>query len=69
MSLRFPELGDPLPIRADPRLLDMLARRRSTPAQALGLPGPSPEQVRDIIALGARSPDHGKLAPWRVVTI
>ena len=69
MSLPFPELGDPLPIRADPGLLDTLARRRSTPAQALGLPGPSPEQVRDLIALGARAPDHGKLAPWRFVII
>ena len=65
MSLPFPELGDPLPISADPGLLDILARRRSTPAQALGLPGPSAQQVRDIIALGARSPDHGQLAPWR----
>ena len=69
MSLPFPELGDSLPITADPRLLDVLARRRSTPAQALGLPGPSPEQVRDIIAVGARSPDHGKLAPWRFVIL
>jgi nitroreductase len=69
LSLPFPELGDPLPISADPRLLDILARRRSTPAQALGLPGPSPEQVRDIITLGSRSPDHGKLAPWRFVII
>lgn len=69
MSLPFPELGDPLPIKAEPRLLDILARRRSTPAQALGLPGPSPGQVRGIIALGARSPDHGKLAPWRFVII
>lgn len=69
MSLPFPELGESLPISADPRLLDILARRRSTPAQALGLPGPTPEQVRDIIAVGARSPDHGKLAPWRFVII
>ena len=69
MSLPFPELGDSLPISAEPRLLDLLARRRSTPAQALGLPGPSAQQVRDIIALGARSPDHGKLAPWRFVII
>lgn len=69
MSLPFPELGDSLPISADPRLLETLARRRSTPAQALGAPGPSPAQVRDLIALGARAPDHGKLAPWRFVII
>ena len=67
MSLPFPDLGDPLPVAADARLLDILARRRSSPAQTLGEPGPSREQVRDLIAIGARAPDHGKLAPWRFV--
>lgn len=67
MSLPFPDLGDPMPVAADPRLLDILARRRSSPAQTLGEPGPSPQQVRDLIAIGARAPDHGKLAPWRFV--
>ena len=69
MSLPFPELGDALPVSADPRLLDILARRRSSPAQTLGLPGPSPDQVADLIAVAARAPDHGKLAPWRFVVI
>lgn len=67
MSLPFPDLGDALPVAADPRLLDTLARRRSSPAQTLGEPGPSPAQVRDLISIGARAPDHGKLAPWRFV--
>lgn len=69
MSLPFPDLGDPLPVAAEPRLLTWLARRRSSPAQTLGAPGPSPEQLQDIIAVGARAPDHGKLAPWRFVVI
>jgi nitroreductase len=69
LSLPFPDLGDALPVAADPRLLDILARRRSSPAQALAEPGPSPEQVADLIAVGARAPDHGKLAPWRFVVI
>lgn len=30
-------------------------------------PGPSPAQLRQIIACGARVPDHGKLAPWRFI--
>jgi nitroreductase len=25
--------------------------------------------LRDIIALALRTPDHGKLAPWRIVTV
>ncbi len=69
MSLPFPDLGDALPVAADPRLLDTLARRRSSPAQTLGEPGPSPAQVADLIAVGARAPDHGKLSPWRFVVI
>lgn len=69
MSLPFPDLGDALPTTADASLLDRLARRRSAAPQTLGLPGPSPDQVRDLIALGARVPDHGKLSPWRFVVI
>jgi len=69
LSLPFPDLGDPLPAAADAAMLDRLARRRSAPAQTLGGPGPTPDQVRDLIALGARVPDHGKLAPWRFVVI
>ncbi|HKD22845.1 MAG TPA: nitroreductase, partial [Rhizomicrobium sp.] len=29
--------------------------------------GPSPAQLREILAAGARAPDHGKLAPWRFI--
>lgn len=32
-------------------------------------PGPDAQKLRDIIALALRTPDHGKLAPWRIVTI
>ena len=32
-------------------------------------PGPDAGQLHDIIALALRTPDHGKLAPWRIVTI
>ena len=30
-------------------------------------PGPDPEQLRSIIEIACRVPDHGKLAPWRFV--
>lgn len=32
-------------------------------------PGPDDAQLRDILAIAARTPDHGKLAPWRFVTV
>lgn len=46
-----------------------LATRRSGPAQALIAPGPSPDQIDEILTLGARTPDHGKLFPWRFVVL
>ena len=32
-------------------------------------PGPTPEELEQILAIAARTPDHGKLAPWRFVTV
>ena len=58
----------PLPVPS-PELERRLATRRSAPAQALTVPGPSPAEVERILALGARTPDHGKLFPWRFVVM
>lgn len=58
----------PLPVpSADFRL--RLAQRRSAPAQALITPGPSEAELDEILTLGARTPDHGKLFPWRFVVM
>jgi nitroreductase len=53
--------------RPAPQCLDLLLSRRSGSAKAMTGPGPSPEQLRQILACGARVPDHGKLAPWRFI--
>jgi nitroreductase len=58
----------PLPV-ASADFQDRLARRRSAPAQSLTGPGPSRDEVERILLLGARSPDHGKLFPWRFVVM
>jgi nitroreductase len=50
-----------------PETLDLLLRRRSSSAKAMGEPGPSAEQTRLILQAGIRVPDHGKLSPWRFV--
>ena len=47
--------------------LGLLLSRRSGSAKAMSEPGPSPGQLRAILAAGARAPDHGKLAPWRFI--
>ncbi|HEX3674108.1 MAG TPA: nitroreductase [Rhizomicrobium sp.] len=50
-----------------PQALDLLLSRRSGSANAMTGPGPNPEELRQILAAGARVPDHGKLAPWRFI--
>lgn len=63
-------LCDPLPRPAPSQeALARLARRRSAPAQVLGAPGPSPDQLDQLLRLAARTPDHGKLFPWRFVIL
>lgn len=50
-------------------LLAHLATRRSGKARDMVAPGPDAAQLHDIIALSLRTPDHGKLAPWRIITV
>lgn len=59
----YPEILNDL----DDGPLGLLLTRRSGSAKAMTEPGPSPEQIRTILAAGARAPDHGKLAPWRFI--
>lgn len=64
------DLGAPFPLPVpSPEMQDRLARRRSAPAQALSTPGPSRAEIERILLLGARTPDHGKLFPWRFVVM
>lgn len=64
------DLGGPLPLPiASDEAVTRLAQRRSAPAQSLQSPGPDPEQLARILELAARTPDHGKLFPWRFVVI
>jgi nitroreductase len=49
--------------------LALLETRRSGRPRDLGLPGPSADQLSRILAVAMRSPDHGKLHPWRFVHV
>lgn len=53
----------------NPAALEFLHTRRSRPAKTLGLPVPSQEELIPILSAGARSPDHGKLEPWRFIVL
>jgi nitroreductase len=46
-----------------------IATRRSGKPRDMVAPGPDPDQLRAILAAAMRVPDHGKLAPWRIVLV
>ncbi len=50
-------------------LLGHLEARRSVPAGQLEPPGPSPEELRQLLTIACRVPDHGKLEPWRFIVL
>ncbi len=47
--------------------LELLKLRRSVPPQFLAAPGPDAAQLRELLTIAARVPDHGKLTPWRFI--
>lgn len=49
--------------------LALLRTRRSGKARDLIAPGPDADQLADILHIATRVPDHGKLAPWRLIVI
>ncbi len=53
----------------NPAALDFLLPRRSTSAKTLGLPVPDDAALDTILTAAARSPDHGKLEPWRFILL
>lgn len=50
-----------------PEMLGLLANRRSVKPAMLDGPGPTPDQLSQILTIAARVPDHKKLVPWRFV--
>ena len=49
--------------------LSLLSTRRSGKPRDLVAPGPDDAQLQQILEIAARTPDHGKLAPWRFVIV
>src|SRR6187551_1960675 len=49
--------------------LDLLRTRRSGRPRDLVEPGPTPDELRAIFEIAMRTPDHGKLHPWRFVHV
>lgn len=53
----------------NPAALEFLLTRRSRPAKTLTGPIPDRAALTPILEAGLRSPDHGKLEPWRLVVL
>lgn len=49
--------------------LALLSTRRSGKPRDLVAPGPDAGQLARMLEIAARTPDHGKLAPWRFVVV
>ena len=49
--------------------LDLMRTRRSGRPRDLVEPGPTPDELRRILEIAMRTPDHGKLHPWRFVHV
>ncbi|MBU1288108.1 MAG: nitroreductase [Alphaproteobacteria bacterium] len=71
MANRFPPappVGTPmLATRPSADARALLALRRSVGKQFLTVPGPSPEDLDELLTVAARVPDHRKLTPWRFI--
>ena len=48
---------------------DYLKSRRSVGIGFLKDPGPTPDELNEILTIGPRVPDHGKFVPWRIIVI
>ena len=53
----------------NPAALDFLLSRRSRPAKTLTGPVPDKAALMPLLTAAARTPDHGKLEPWRFIVL
>ena len=47
----------------------LIHSRHNISPRRLGAPGPSSQQLQDILGAAAAAPDHGQLLPWRFVIV
>jgi len=52
---------------ANPAVVNHLLARRSVTLPFLEPPGPDQAELETLLTIATRVPDHGKLAPWRLV--
>jgi len=71
MTKHFPDLPEktePLSVsQPSAEVREFLTKRRSPGKKTLTAPGPSPEELDELLSIAARVPDHRKLGPWRFI--
>lgn len=53
----------------NPEALAFMLSRRSRPAKTLSGPAPTRAELEPLLTAASRTPDHGKLEPWRFIVI
>lgn len=53
----------------NPEALSFFLGRRSRPAKTLTAPAPDRATLETLLTAAARTPDHGKLEPWRFIVL
>lgn len=48
-------------------VIEAILTRHSVSPKRVAKPGPTPAQLRHLMAAAAAAPDHGKMRPWRFV--
>lgn len=54
---------------ANTAVLEFLQTRRSRPAKLLRAPAPDRDALLPMLTAAGRTPDHGKLEPWRFIVL
>ena len=54
-------------LKKNAEVVNFLQSRRSRPAKTLIGPAPTQDQLKILLTAAARTPDHGKLEPWRFI--
>lgn len=70
-SNRFPAPPAPTDLLSvtddNPAVREFLAKRRSPSKRTITAPGPSENELTELLQVAARVPDHRKLGPWRFI--
>jgi nitroreductase len=51
----------------NPSVINFMLSRKSATISELKEPGPADDEIKTMLTIASRVPDHGRLAPWRFI--